>query len=387
MFPARLLDLRVRPEGSVDPVWLRSSDDVWLRELSAEIRACHDRRSEEAENRIKEVVAPLARRHGVSSRVVEAVWVEERRRWKTRVACPIKPATLRKKVFELAAARSREEALATASLELGLDAAEIESGLFADRPRAKLLVAPEALRTEAELRDAYNIGLVQTLLARATEIVATVSADLRAVVRYARLLGLMTDFEEAGDGALRVHISGPLAVFHRTLKYSRAFAAWFPALVSTPAWSLEARVLLDHELRALSLDGSSPIPRTHALPRMHDSKLEAKLDADLRKLGGKFRLLREADVVRAGGGRLFFPDFAVESPEGRVVVEVAGFWTPDYVRSKLDLLRAVRVPFVMCVSRASAVQEMVEDRRVLLFDGAVDAPALLARCERVLRET
>jgi len=34
-----------------------------------------------------------------------------------------------------------------------------------------------------------------------------------------------------------------------------------------------------------------------------------------------------------------------------------------------------------------SAQEMIDDRRVLLFDGTVDATALVARCERVLRET
>lgn len=386
MFPARLLDVRHHDDGRVEPVWLEARDDVWLREMCAELRAFHGRRVEEADERIKEIVAPIARRHRVAARVVDAVWWEEKRRWKSRVDSPVAPYAVRKRVFELAGERSREEALATAGVELGLDVAGVERALYADRARERRLVAPGPLRSEAELREAYNLGLVQTLLARSLDVVATVRADLKAVVRFAKLLGLMTTFEEAPDGAVRMTVSGPLSVFHRTLKYSRAFATWFPAVVATPGWSLEARLFLEGEERALALDGGAPIPRTHALPRMHDSKLESRLDTDLRRCGGRFRLIREADVVRMGGGRVFFPDFALDSDRGRVVVEVAGFWTPEYVASKLAMLRAVRVPFVMCADRRTSPPELQCDPRVVLFDGAVDAAALLARCEAVLDE-
>jgi len=367
-------------------MWLSARDDVWLRELCAELLASHGRRAEEAEQRLKETVAPLARRHRVASRVVEAVWYEEKRRWKSRVDSPVAPAVVRRLVFDLAAERTRAEALATAGRELGLDVAAVEHALYADRAKARRLVAPDETRCESALRDAYNLGVVQTLLGRSLEVVATVRSNPRAVVRYAKLLGLMTMFAEAPDGAVLMTISGPLSVFHRTLKYSRAFATWFPALVATPGWTLEARVLLDGAEHSLRLDGGAPIPRTHRLPRMHDSKLEARLDADLRRAGGPFRLTREADVIRTGGTRVFFPDFALDSDRGRVVVEVAGFWTPHYVASKIEMLRAVRVPFVMCVDQRMAPPDLVCDPRVLLFDRTVNAEALITRCEEVLAE-
>jgi predicted nuclease of restriction endonuclease-like RecB superfamily len=133
----------------------------------------------------------------------------------------------------------------------------------------------------------------------------------------------------------------------------------------------------------LDLDAGAPLPRTHALPRAHDSKLEAQLESDLRRLTSPWRFEREVAVVRADG-RLFFPDFALVSDKGRVLVEIAGFWTPDYVASKAALLRAARVPMIMCIDERHAHGELARDERVIGFEKNVDAPGLVAACERLL---
>ncbi len=76
-------------------------------------------------------------------------------------------------------------------------------------------------------------------------------------------------------------VSGPLALFHDTVKYGNALARWSPSLVTTQGWSLAARVLLGGETLLFNLDASAPAPRTHALSRAHDSQLEARLELDL----------------------------------------------------------------------------------------------------------
>lgn len=383
MLPTRLLSVRRTDDGSVVPAWLTPRDDVWLRELAAEAAASDGRRVDDTGQRLVELVAPVARRHGVPRRIVEAVWLVERRRWKTRIDAPCSPERLRRVLFDLAAERGREEALATAAHELAIEPAKVLPSLFADRARARRLVAPIPSASAPDLGAAYNLALVQSLLARATEVTAVVRANLHSVVRYAKLLGLMTTFDEAADGATRVTLSGPLALFHETLKYGRALAAWFPAVVATPGWSIEAQVILGAETLRLALDGAAPVPRTHALPRAHDSKLEARLEKDLRRLSSAWTIERETTVIRAGG-RLFFPDFALVSPRGRVLVEVVGYWTPEYLAAKSVLLRGAGVPLVFCADERHARADMVSDPRVLLFRRSVDAASLLAACERAL---
>jgi predicted nuclease of restriction endonuclease-like RecB superfamily len=364
-------------------------DDPWLRELVQEVHAAEGRCVGEAGERIVDAVAKVARRHGAGRRLVEAVWTIERRRWALRVDSPVAPRRIRQVLFELAAERSHEEALATAAAMLGLDAAKIATHLFSDRARARLLVAPAAPATATTLADAYNLAVVQSLLGRATEVVAVVRANLRRVVGYAKLLGLMMTFHEAEDGATRVTLSGPMALFRDTVKYGNALARWFPSLVTTHGWSIHASVVLSDETRALELDASSPVPRTHAMPRMHDSRLEAFLEADLRRMASPWRIEREVAAVRipptnGGKPRLVFPDFALSTDAGRVLVEVVGYWTKDYLAKKYAMMHASRVPLVMCIDERHVDPAMVADPRAVLFKRRIDVAVLLRACERAL---
>lgn len=389
MLPSRLLDCGRTEDGRVIPRWLLPRDDPWLRELIHEANAADGRPAFAADERIVATVAPMARRHGAGRRLVEAVWIVERRRWSLRTTAPVPPALIRRVVFEIAAEHSREKALATAASKLGLDAARIEALLFADRPREKLLVAPPVPATISGLSEAYNIALVQSLLGRSTEVTAVVRSNLRRVVSHAKLLGLMMTFDEAEDGATRMTLSGPLALFHNTVKYGNALARWFPALVATQGWSLHARLVFRGETLRFDLDAQSPLARTHALPKAHDSRIEASLEADLRRLASEWRIERETAAIRVsssegGRSRLFFPDFALSSERGRVLVEVAGYWTKEYLADKRAMMQAARVPLVMCMDERYADLEIKKDPRVIVFKKRIDVHSLLGACERAL---
>lgn len=219
MLPNRLLDFERTEDGRIVPRWLGARDEPWLRELVAEAMAAHGLPAGDVDERILEAVVPTARRHRIGRRSVEAVWTVERRRWTTKIDSPVAPSLIRRTLFELAAERPREEALATTAAVLGIEGARIEDLLFADRAHARLLIAPATPSTMASLVDGHNLAVVQTLLGRATEVTATVRTNLRHVVGYSKLLGLMSSFDEADDGATLATFSGPLALFHDTLKY------------------------------------------------------------------------------------------------------------------------------------------------------------------------
>ena len=52
----------------------------------------------------------------------------------------------------------------------------------------------------------------------------------------------------------------------------------------------------------------------------------------------QWQLIREGDIL-VRGQRVFFPDFTVISPSGfRVFLEIVGFWTPEYIRHKKEVL-------------------------------------------------
>jgi predicted nuclease of restriction endonuclease-like RecB superfamily len=348
---------------------------VWLRPVLEELETFDRRTSHAAEQRLREHLVPLARRHGKKRRVVEAVWLVESRRWKLRVASPVSPERIRAIVFAKAARLPRTEALAEASAELAISPGEIEAWLFSDRARERLLEAPEERRGPHDLAHAYNLALAQSLLTRCSSLAITVREHARHVVGYAKLRGLMASFEQRDEG-VNVALSGPLALFHDTIKYGRALAGVLPTLATTTDWKARASIVLDGRSLVLDLDATSPIGRTHALPRRTDSAVERRLVRDLRAAPGGWTIVREDTVVRVGR-RLFYPDFTLASSAGRVLVEVVGYWTPEYLASKIEALAAVDVPIVVCVDERHANGPLEKRRGVITFRERVDVAELL----------
>lgn len=390
MLPHRLLIHDRSPDGRVVPRWLGSRDEPWLRELVEEAGAASGRRTREVDERVVEQVARTARLHGASRRLVEAVWTVERRRWKTRVDAPIAPALIRRTLFPLACDRPREESLAAAGEILGIEAAQIDAWLFADRKDSRLLITPDVEATTSDLVERYNLALVQALLHRATDIRALARAHMKRVVSYAKLLGLMLLFEEANDGATVMTLSGPLALFHDTIKYGHALARWVPTLITTPGWAIRANLLLRGEKLSFDLNARAPLPRTHAMSKPHDSRVEASLERDLRACASPWRIEREVAVLHVddddGTRRLVFPDFALVRDERRVLVEVVGYWTPEYLARKLLLLERTRENIILCIDEklVSGVDpSVVGDARIMTFRKRIDAARLLARCEQL----
>jgi predicted nuclease of restriction endonuclease-like RecB superfamily len=92
-------------------------------------------------------------------------------------------------------------------------------------------------------------------------------------------------------------------------------------------------------------------------------------------------VLREPEPV-AAGTRLVFPDFALRhrhDPSRHWLVEILGFWTPEYVERKLALYRAARLPnLILCIDEARGCGEgdLPPGARVLRFRRRVDAAAV-----------
>lgn len=382
MLPDRLIPYREH-DGNLVPVWLGARDEVWLRELVEEAIACAGTTASEADERVVDASFRLARQHGVSRRVVEAVWHIERRRSTTRIAAPLPPERIRRVLFALAAERSPEEAIATAAAELGVAREAMLTALFADRPGARRLVPSSSPPTTRTLLEQYNRVVAESIVVRTSEIVATVHAHARRVVGTARLLGLMLQAERDDGDATRLVVSGPLALFHETTKYGRALASWLHTVATTPGWRLEGRARVGGRVLGFHLDASAPIPRARALGRATDSRIEAQLARDLRREAPDVRVERESAVLTIGR-RLQFPDFSLVFPEGRVLVEVVGFWTPEYLRAKAALAREAREPLVLCVDERRAHGALAPSEVIVPFRKAVDVELLLRACRHVL---
>ena len=67
-----------------------------------------------------------------------------------------------------------------------------------------------------------------------------------------------------------------------------------------------------------------------------------------------------------------------------MLVEVVGYWTPEYLASKAEALRAVELPMVVCVDERHARGDFSPRPGILAYRGRVDASVLVAEAERIL---
>lgn len=93
------------------------------------------------------------------------------------------------------------------------------------------------------------------------------------------------------------------------------------------------------------LDPSSPLTSHFKAEALYDSRMEADFAAEFEaKFGSerdKWQLAREDEVLLLGD-TVMIPDFSLTHKKDgrRVLIEIVGFWHPDYLKRKLEKVRA-----------------------------------------------
>jgi predicted nuclease of restriction endonuclease-like RecB superfamily len=273
---------------------------------------------------------------------------------RSRVESPVPPREARAALF-LTAGRSptsaRDALVARCAGDLGVSSDGLMAALFADLPSERIAVISPAL-DPGDLVLRANLALAQGLLARAYSVKIALEGNARAVARHAALRGLICSASRgAGDDLARIDLSGPFALFRRTLLYGRALGAVVPVLAWTRRFELEATCDVRGRRALVRLATGDPLfPSSE--PRRFDSRLEERFARDFARIARDWAMVREPEPIDAGG-HLFFPDFAIHprlDPGQRWFVEIVGFWTPEYLANKLEVLRRARVAnLVLCI--------------------------------------
>jgi len=369
LLPANLLCCELRGSAAI-PRLLGDADRPWIRALIDECERFAGRPIRELEARLRDPTpgAPDDKRRLVAHLLLGMA--------RSRVESPVPPREARAALFMASGrfqADARDAVIARCAGELGVSPAALVESLFADLPSERIAGSPPSLDPgDVVLR--ANLALAQGLLARAYSVRIAVEGNARAVARHAALRGLICSVtRDAGDDLARIELSGPFALFQRTLLYGRALGAVVPVLAWTRRFKLEATCDVRGRKAVVTLATGDPIfPSSE--PRRFDSRLEERFARDFARLAPDWVIVREPEPIDAGG-HLFFPDFAVHprlDPSRRWFVEIVGFWTPDYLANKLERLRRARVSsLVLCID---------EDRN--LGDGDLPANVALVRYRR-----
>jgi uncharacterized protein len=300
-------------------------------------------------------------------------------------------------VFETAAARHPlvdggvgAEVLATAFTPPPADHAEAVELLYADYPEFHRLAAFPVDYAADALRADYDLAQAQALLYSATSVTVDAGGDFKHILRYARLARLLHRVERmhapsAGAEGYRFVLDGPTSLLRRTRAYGVDFARFLAALVRLPDWRLQAEITLRAGWRpfTFTLTSADGLSRGLDPPPAFDSSLEEAIALKFGRDRQGWRLRREGIVLDLGGGSVLVPDFVFRHEDGtEVVLEIVGYWTPEYLADKLRRLSAVRgVNLVVAVPRPLAVRASTLPATVLPFKRRLLLRDLLPRLE------
>ena len=211
----------------------------------------------------------------------------------------------------------------------------------------------------------YNLALAQAVLYDATELRIRVWDHFGTVFSYVKLFGLMHRIYPIDADGKRVAstdqaagyeavLDGPASLFSKSQKYGIRIANFLPALPLCDRWGMTAEVLVDEatgEIRQFELDHTEGLDSHYSAGDRFDSDVERTLANKWERANTEWELVREDDVFDFGA-EVMIPDFAIEHPDGRrAILEIVGFWTPEYLDAKLEKIRKVEADnLVLAVS-------------------------------------
>jgi predicted nuclease of restriction endonuclease-like RecB superfamily len=376
--PARL------DRGRILPSFLDERDQPWLRVLMDEVDRFRGRPMRELKQRLAEPL-PCAAPHFK----VRAAMLFLLRLGNTEVKSEVPPSEARESLFVEAASqcdKPRSAILAATASNLGLAAAALERALFADLPGEKIFVGSDSQPSPQEIALRINQLIARSLLFRANRVRIRAEGALRPVVRQAKLRGLICTVEDGDPPVL--DLSGPYAVFRHTLLYGRSLGELLPFLSWCARFELTATCRFRGQEGELYLRSGDPLFPASP-PKPFDSKLEARFARDLKKAAPDWDLIREPEPVQASG-TLIFPDFLLRhrfDPTRQFLVEVVGFWTPEYLRRKLAQLRDAKLHnLILCLDqdRGGSEQDLPSGTRLVRFSKRIDPAAVLQAAGYIL---
>ena len=203
----------------------------------------------------------------------------------------------------------------------------------------------------------YNLAFAQAVLYDAAELQIRVWDHFGTVFSYVKLFGLMHRIYPIDADGIRVGstneasgyeaiLDGPASLFRKSRKYGIWMANFLPALPHCNRWELEGKIIHNEaatETRQFTLDHTDGLQTYYSGGRRFDSDVERTLATKWNRANTDWELVRENDVLDLGA-EVMIPDFALEHPDGRrAILEIVGFWTPEYLTEKLAKIRAAEM--------------------------------------------
>jgi predicted nuclease of restriction endonuclease-like RecB superfamily len=283
----------------------------------------------------------------------------------------IDPIAARRMVFEesrgfVTNQEQRERVLDKVARKLSIEPDDLEKALWADQEGNLVIKEFQTIAPEDLLRH-YNLSLAQTLLFRATDMEIQIENNYQPVSRKIKQLGLIYSIQ---DG--KISLEGPLSLFKLTEKYGSAFAKVLPTIMEASRWSLRASIskktfqgkriydfILDHTQRQIFGTELETV----------EMAFDSAIEKEFYQLGFKGWVVKREPTVLQAGQYAFIPDFSLERNGTRIYVEIIGFWTPEYLKHKIQKLNQLqeKESLILLVNRNLACTSAEFKAENLLF--------------------
>jgi predicted nuclease of restriction endonuclease-like RecB superfamily len=286
-----------------------------------------------------------------------------------------------------------QEIYAAGAQQLRLSLEAVRDGMYGDLEGNQVLAQFATNRRHrvtdpAWLLQRYNLALAQTLLYDASELTIRIYDHYQTVFGYMKLFRLMHEIHSLSPG-YEVKLTGPASLFHLTRRYGVRMADFLPALVLCDRWEMEAQIVVDEELykqRRFTLDQDCGLESHYQKRKKFDSELEKTLARKFARSKSPWKLHREAAVVDLGAS-VMIPDFSLVHPDGRrALLEIVGFWTPQYLAQKLAKVKQAKLSnLILAVSeQLNCSPEDFKDltAQVLFFKSGIQISDVVKRAEQ-----
>lgn len=344
MLPKELLDVR-KVKGKIIPKFAGEKEYELAEMVLRVFRAGVGKKYGKVIAKLKEIEnAKNFRKVRGFVRVLENYCVE--RACAFGIDSELEPQKVRMILFEkgfVTSKKERDRVVEYAAKYFNTTPENIERAIYADREE-ELIITDFKLITPQNLIRLYNLSLLQTTLFNALRLTFWASDNHKEIFRAIKWLGLMYELYEDGE-RLMVDVTGAASMLKMTRKYGTAFAKLIPYILKAKKWYLRAEIVDSSRIYILEIDDRLRDMFPEKEERIeYDSSLEEEFARKLKMLG--YTVLREPDVVKSGS-YAFIPDFAIDINGERIYLEIAGFWTEEYLKKKIEKIRNANIPLVV----------------------------------------
>ena len=296
----------------------------------------------------------------------------------------LNPSEARRLVFGEASKRkvpdsmSRAQIIQISAEKAGVTSDQLENSLWSDLDENLILKNIEDIKPQDLLKQ-YNLSQTQTLLFKSQWLEFTVSNNWKNIFREIKRLGLIYIVEKNSETHVRVE--GPLSLLRMVDRYGTATAKLIPVIVTSKEWRITADILgksdkrkiYRFELSSKNAKDLFPLVEYKNEPQ-YDSEVERRFANNFNALDSGWVVKREPEPLIAGS-RVLIPDFGFEKNGLKVFLEIVGFWTPEYLESKIQKIKSLEsVDLIIAVDENLACSKMKDiEKDIILFRGNIDA--------------